>query len=96
MVSTKMTRARTDIWSYSEQCQWGIWKNDNNENLDNAEDCEQLWPDQSWFQQVQATSQSAYTGCSSVDTTTEMPYSPIPPDVSKEGDEQNEPHQQIL
>jgi hypothetical protein len=62
-------------------------KNDNNENLDNKEDCEQLWPDQSLLQQVQATSQSAYTGCSSVDTTIEMPHSPSPPDVSKEGDE---------
>lgn len=45
---------------------------------------------------MQATSQNANTGCSSVDTINKMSHSPSPPDVSKEGDEQNEPHQQIL
>jgi hypothetical protein len=58
-----------------------------------SEDYEQLGLGQSLLQQEQAPSESGYTVCSSVDTTTEISHSPSPPDVPREENEQNEPDQ---
>jgi hypothetical protein len=68
-------------------------ENDNIETMNGEQDYEQFGLGQSLLQQEQTPSESGYTVCSSVDTTTLISHSSSPPDVPREENEQYEPAQ---